>query len=62
VPLDAAFVRSVNLRPVAWCRSCWFAKHGITPSIPEQRQPPAATRARRRWGVRAGADLSRPTR
>ena len=35
VSADEAFFRSVNLRPVAWCRECWFAKQGIP--IPAQR-------------------------
>ncbi len=37
VTADAAFVRSVNLRSVAWCRSCWAARHPEL-QIPVQRQ------------------------
>ena len=45
VELDNAFLRSVNLRTVAWCRDCWFAKHdGL---IPQQRQAPQADRSSR---------------
>ena len=47
---DAAFVRSINLRTVAWCRPCWAARHPELP-IPTQRQSsddvPATTP--RRW-------------
>ncbi len=52
VTADVAFVRSVNLRTVAWCRPCWAARHPELP-IPVQRQssgdrPPAR---RRRWAL-----------
>ena len=40
VALDEGFFRSVNLRPVAWCRACWFAKKGLP--IPAQRRVPDA--------------------
>ena len=46
VALDGAFLRSVNLRTVAWCRDCWFAKH--TDLIPQQRQAPQSDRTSRR--------------
>jgi len=49
VSADEAFFRSVNLRPVAWCRECWFAKQGIP--IPAQRttvEEESAPRRRRR--------------
>ena len=39
VSADEAFFRSVNLRPVAWCRPCWFARRGLP--LPAQRQAPA---------------------
>jgi len=45
VSLDRAFLRSVNLRTVAWCRDCWAATHELA-RVPEQRQP---ERAPRRW-------------
>ncbi len=38
VALDEGFFRSVNLRPVAWCRPCWFAKKGLP--LPAQRRAP----------------------
>ena len=49
VALDEGFFRSVNLRPVAWCRPCWFAKQGLP--IPAQREAPdqeSAPRKQRR--------------
>ena len=46
VHADEAFFRSVNLRPVAWCRACWFARHDLP--IPSQRQAPDAERRPRR--------------
>ena len=27
VSLDQAFLRSINLRTLAWCRSCWLERH-----------------------------------
>jgi hypothetical protein len=42
---DGAFLRSVNLRTVAWCRECWFAKR--TDLIPQQRQPSQSERPSR---------------
>ncbi len=59
VGLDEGFFRSVNLRPVAWCRACWLARHSEL-GIPQQRQAPdeerlrepARERAQRRWLTR----------
>lgn len=48
---DEGFVRSVNLRTVAWCRDCWMARHTDL-GIPAQRQAPAEGRAERRWLTR----------
>jgi hypothetical protein len=46
VSLDGGFFRSVNLRTVAWCRDCWFAKHADL-RVPQQRQ--AEETSSRRW-------------
>jgi len=46
VSLDEGFFRSVNLRPVAWCRSCWFARHDLP--VPAQRVAPEAEQRPRR--------------
>jgi hypothetical protein len=52
VTADAAFVRSINLRTVAWCRACWAARHPELPMIPVQRQPSSEQPApRRRWAL-----------
>jgi hypothetical protein len=50
VSADQAFVRSINLRSVAWCRSCWAARHPEL-QIPVQRQASATepAPAPRRW-------------
>jgi hypothetical protein len=51
---DAAFVRSINLRTVAWCRPCWIARNPHL-AIPAQRETsvpavtPPAQRKPRRW-------------
>jgi hypothetical protein len=53
VTLDEGFFRSVSLRPVAWCRPCWFARRGLP--LPTQRQAPAdespSPKERRRAGL-----------
>ena len=46
---DNAFLRSVNLVTTAWCRPCWFEKHGLL-QLPEQREStPAPSPTARRW-------------
>lgn len=50
---NAAFVRSMNLRTVAWCRPCWIARHPEL-AIPAQRDTsspavPPEQRGPRRW-------------
>jgi hypothetical protein len=47
VSADEGFFRSVNLRPVAWCRPCWFARHDLP--VPTQRQAPAEEDPPPRW-------------
>ncbi len=37
---NAAFVRSMNLRTVAWCRPCWVARNPQL-AIPPQREASA---------------------
>ena len=51
-PVDAnkAFVRSLNLRTVAWCRPCWVARNPHL-AIPPQREssaPPVTPPAQRK--------------
>jgi hypothetical protein len=41
VTSDEAFIRSVNLRTVAWCRACWLSRHSEL-SIPLQREASSA--------------------
>jgi hypothetical protein len=48
VSADEAFFRSVNLRPVAWCRECWFAKQGIPAQRTAAEDETTAPRRRRR--------------
>lgn len=47
-----AFLRSINLRTLAWCRNCWFERHPELGVMPQQRQAPAAETATRRWKTR----------
>ena len=49
VSSDRAFLRSINLRTLAWCRDCWFERHPELGIVPQQRQAPAAETAARRW-------------
>ncbi len=45
---DEAFLRSVNLRAVAWCRTCWFSRHPEL-TVPAQRTASTPQQPRRRW-------------
>jgi hypothetical protein len=47
VEFENAFLRSVNLRTVAWCRACWFARHSDL--IPQQRQGSTSPERTSRW-------------
>lgn len=56
-----AFVRSVNLQSVAWCRPCWFAKNA---HLPQQRTGADAMKEeprRRRWPLRRRTSDKAPT-